>query len=110
MGPRRRRPPGGRAARRRRAIAGRLAAWTRAGLAVVLLGVAAPAAARAGAFSAEYRAGLRRTAELRRQGRAAQVARPVGTIVPWPLPPALIIRQGPAVHDEVRGLLRALRR
>jgi len=76
----------------------------------VLLGVAAAPAARAGAFSAEYRAGLRRTAELRRQGRAARVARPVGTIVPWPLPPALIIRQGPAVHDEVRGLLRALRR
>ena len=109
MGPRRRRPPGGRAGESR-AIAGRPAAWTRAGLAVVLMGVAAPAAARAGEFSAEYRAGLRRTAELRRQWRAAQAARPVGTIVPWPLPPALIIRQGPEVHDEVHGLLRALRR
>jgi hypothetical protein len=87
--------------RRRRAAAG-------AGLAVVLLGLAAaPMAAHAGEFSAEYRAGLRRTAELRRQWRSS---RPVGTIAAWPVPPALIIRQTPEVHDEVRGLLRALRR
>jgi hypothetical protein len=83
--------------RRRRAAA-------RAGLAVVLLGLAAaPMAARAGEFSAEYRAGLRRTAELRRQWRASRASRPVGTIAAWPVPPALIIRQTPAAHDEVRG-------
>jgi hypothetical protein len=84
----------------------------RAGLAVVLLGPAAapPAAAPAGEFSAEYRAGLRRTAELRRQWRASRAARPVGAILAWPRPPALIIRQTPGVHDEVRDLLRALRR
>jgi hypothetical protein len=84
-------------------------AWARPLLAAVLL-AAAPPAARAGEFSAEYRAGLRRTAELRRQRRAPHAARPVGTIVAWPLPPALIIRQTPEVHGEVRGLLRAPRR
>lgn len=94
---------------RRRAPIGRLVAWTRLGLVVVLLGVAA-SPARAGEFSAAYQAGLRRTAELRRQRRASRVARPVGTIAPWPLPPALIIRQTPGVHDEVGDLLRALRR
>lgn len=76
-------------------------------LAIVLLGPASAPPAPAGEFSAAYRAGLRRTAELRRQRRAP---RPVGTIAPWPLPPALIIRQTPGVHDEVRGLLHALRR
>jgi hypothetical protein len=83
----------------------------RAALAVVLLGpAAAPPASPAGEFSAAYRADLRRTAELRRQRRASRAPAPVGTIAPWPRPPALIIRQTPGVHDEVRGLLRALRR
>ena len=91
------------------AITGRPVAWIRLGLAAVLLGGAAPPA-RAGEFSAEYRAGLRRTAELRRQWRASRATRPVGAIVPWPLPPTLIIRQTPQVHDEVGDLLRALRR
>jgi hypothetical protein len=54
----------------------------RLGLAVVLLGVAAPPPARAGEFSAAYRAGLRRTGELRRQRQVSRAARPVGTIVP----------------------------
>jgi hypothetical protein len=36
--------------------------------------------------------------------------RPVGTVAPWPVPPVLIIRQTPEVHDELRGLLRVLRR
>ena len=86
-------------------------AMARAVLAVVLLGLAAaPPMAHTGEFSAAYRADLRRTAELRRQRRAPRPARPVGTIVAWPLPPALIIRQTPEVHDEIRGLLRALRR
>lgn len=92
MGPSRRRP-----------------AWARPLLTVALL-AAAPLAARAGEFSAEYRADLRRTAELRRQRRALHAARPVGTIVTWPLSPALIIRQTPEVHGEVRGLLGSLRR
>jgi len=86
-------------------------ARARAGLAVVLLVLAAaPPASHAGEFSAAYRAELRRTAELRRQRRASRVPPAAGTIAPWPLPPALIIRQTPGVHDEVRGLLRALRR
>ena len=57
-----------------------------------------------------WQGSLRRTVELRRQRQASRVARPVGTIVPWPLPPALIIRQTSEVHNEVGGLLRALRR
>ena len=35
---------------------------------------------------------------------------PVGAIVPWPMPPALIVRQTPQVHDEVGSLLDVLRR
>jgi hypothetical protein len=61
--------------------------------------------------SPEYRAVLRSTAELRKQRRQARDARPpVGAIVPYPMPPALIIRHTPAVHDEVQGLLDLLRR
>jgi hypothetical protein len=54
----------------------------------------------------------RPAAHRRAAAAAARLPRPpaVGTIAPWPLPPALIIRQTPGVHDEVRGLLRALRR
>jgi hypothetical protein len=80
-------------------------------LAVVLLvSGLGPFPARAGEFSAAYRESLRRTVELRRQREQARAERAVGTIVPWPAPPALIIRQTPEVHDEIRGLLRALRR
>jgi hypothetical protein len=80
-------------------------------LAVVLMGPCSGGGpARAGEFSAAYRASLRRTVELRRQRRMAQTDRPVGTIVPWPAPPTLIIRQTPDVHDEIRGLLGVLRR
>ncbi len=61
--------------------------------------------------SPEYRAGLRRTAELRKQRRQARDARPpVGAIVPYPMPPALIIRHTPGAHDDVQGLLDLLRR
>jgi hypothetical protein len=55
--------------------------------------------------------------EKRRQRRARRAQaqgsddmRPVGAIVPWPMPPALIIRQTPQVHDEVGSLLDKLRR
>jgi hypothetical protein len=60
--------------------------------------------------SPEYRAGLKRTAELRKHRRRDATAQPVGVIVPYPFPPALIIRHTPQVHDEVRGLLDVLRR
>jgi hypothetical protein len=79
-------------------------------LAVVLLTSATdPPPASAGEFSAAYQASLRRTVELRRQRRLDRAEPPVGTIVPWPAPPTLIIRQTPEVHDEIRGLLRVLR-
>ena len=35
---------------------------------------------------------------------------PIGTMVPWPMPPALIIRHTPQVHGEVNRLLDQLRR
>jgi hypothetical protein len=80
-------------------------------MAVILLTPGAgPLAARAGEFSAAYQASLRRTVELRRQRRMSPSTRPVGTIVPWPLPPTLIIRQTSEVHGEIGGLLRGLRR
>ena len=44
------------------------------------------------------------------QSRDPEDPRPVGAIVPWPMPPALIIRQTPQVHDEVGSLLDVLRR
>ena len=60
---------------------------------------------------------IRKTVEQRRQrrarraqGRGVDDLRPVGAIVPWPMPPALIIRQTPQVHDEVGSLFDVLRR
>jgi len=60
--------------------------------------------------SAEYRAVLRRTLELRKARRSARTAEPIGQIVPFPLPPTLIIRHTREVHGEIEDLLRLLRR
>jgi hypothetical protein len=67
--------------------------------------------------SEAYKKSLRKTLEKRRQRRAQRAqsqglddARPVGAIVPWPMPPALIIRQTPEVHAEMNSLLGQLRR
>jgi hypothetical protein len=67
--------------------------------------------------SEAYKESLRKTLEKRRQRRAlrAQAAgsvdpQPIGAIVPWPMPPALIVRQNPEVHGEVNSLLGQLRR
>jgi hypothetical protein len=67
--------------------------------------------------SAAYRESIRRAAENRRQRRARRRQQPgqgiagaVGAIVPWPMPPALVIRQTPDVHDEIGAFLSALRR
>jgi hypothetical protein len=64
-----------------------------------------------------FRQSMQQTLEKRRQRRArralgqdADDTRPVGAIVPWPMPPALIIRHTPEVHGEVNSLLRQLRR
>ena len=46
--------------------------------------------------------------EAGRNRRPRRRARP-GLIVPYPFPPALIIRQTPEAHDEVDALLRMLR-
>ena len=73
-------------------------------------------AAGATQFSAEYQASLRQTVErrrsrrARRQQNAAEAAGAVGAIVPWPMPPALIIRHTSEVHGEVGALLYGLRR
>jgi hypothetical protein len=68
-----------------------------------------PQAAQAGEPSPAYKAALRRTAELRKERRSRVVPSPVGVIVAYPMPPSLIIRQTPGVHDEIEGLLRLLR-
>jgi hypothetical protein len=64
----------------------------------------------AGEPSPEYRASLRRTLELRKQRRAARGSQqPVGLIVPFPMPPSLIIRQTREAHEEIGALLGGLR-
>jgi hypothetical protein len=65
--------------------------------------------------SEAYRESIRRTLELRRQrranrGQAMGDSRPVGGIVPWPMPPALVIRHTPQVHDEIGSFLGLLRK
>lgn len=65
--------------------------------------------------SKEYQESIRKSVEQRRRRRARRGQdpnglRPVGAIVPWPMPPALIIRQTPQVHDAVGSLLDQLRR
>jgi hypothetical protein len=67
--------------------------------------------------SQAYRDSIRKTLEKRRQRRARRAlgpgldgARPIGAIVPWPMPPALIIRHTPEVHGELDSLLGGLRR
>ncbi len=60
--------------------------------------------------SAEYRAVLRRTLELRKERKGNRATAPVGKIVPYPMPPTLIIRHTREVHGEVESLLRLLRR
>ncbi len=65
--------------------------------------------------SEAYRESIRRTVEKRRQRRANRGQgmgdpRPVGAIIPWPMPPALIIRHTHQVHDEIESLLGLLRK
>jgi hypothetical protein len=63
--------------------------------------------------SEAYRESIRRTVERRRErraGRGSGDSRPVGGIVPWPMPPALVIRHTPQVHDEIDSFLRLLRK
>jgi hypothetical protein len=74
------------------------------------------AAGRAAEPSADYQASIRQTVERRRQRRArrqqnaAEDSAAVGAIVPWPMPPALIIRHTREVHGDVGSLLYGLRR
>jgi hypothetical protein len=48
----------------------------------------------------------------RREQQQAQGMPPaaVGAVVPWPMPPELVIRQTPDVYSEITALLSALRR
>jgi hypothetical protein len=79
-------------------------------LASLIIGETASTSTRAVEPSAEYRAVLRRTLELRRERRGIRSAAPVGKIVPYPMPPSLIIRHTREVHGDVESLLRLLRR
>jgi hypothetical protein len=63
--------------------------------------------------SEDYQESIRRTVERRRdrrarrgQGTSGSVA--PGAIVPWPMPPALIIRQTRETHDEIGSFLGLL--
>ncbi len=65
--------------------------------------------------SQAYRDSIRQTVEKRRQRRANRGQgmgdlRPIGEIIPWPMPPVLIIRHTPQVHDEIESLLGLLRK
>lgn len=65
--------------------------------------------------SAAYRESIRRTVEKRRQrranrGQAMGDSGPIGGIVSWPMPPTLIIRHTPQVHDEIESFLGLLRK
>jgi hypothetical protein len=79
-------------------------------LASLLVVEATSTSAQSAEPSAEYRAVLRRTLELRKERRAIRPAGPVGKIVPYPFPPTLIIRQTREVHGEIESLLGLLRR
>lgn len=67
--------------------------------------------------SAAYKESLRKTLEKRRQRRAQRAQaqgvvdpQPIGAIVLWPMPPALIVRHTPEVHGEVSSLLGQIQR
>jgi hypothetical protein len=80
-------------------------------LAALLLPWARPCVAQQGGPSPAYKAELRKTLEQRRQRRARQGGSPApNSIVPWPMPPSLIIRATPDIHDEVQSLFWLLRR
>jgi hypothetical protein len=66
--------------------------------------------ASAGDPSPEYRAQLRRTAELRKQRRRGAANAPVGVIEAYPMPPVLIIRHTAETHAEIEAFLDLLRR
>jgi len=84
--------------------------WPLALLASLAVVQATSTLSRADEPSAEYRAVLRRTLELRKERRGNRDTAPVGRIVPYPMPPTLIIRHTREVHGEVESLLRLLRR
>ena len=80
-------------------------------LAALLVRRPRPCVAQQRGPSPAYKAELRKTVEQRRQRRARQGSSPAAnSIVPWLMPPTLIIRTTPDVHDEVQSLLWLLRR
>jgi hypothetical protein len=82
-----------------------------AALSGVLLSLPCPCGAQQKDSSPAFRAELRKTLEQRRQRRARRESgRPPNAIVPWLMPPTLIIRATPDVQDEVQALLWALRK
>jgi hypothetical protein len=80
-------------------------------LAALLLPCTRPCLAQKGGPSPAYKAELRKTLEQRRQRRARGGNSPAtNSIVPWLMPPTLIIRATPEVHNEVQSLFWLLRR
>ena len=65
--------------------------------------------------SEDYQESIRRTVKRRRERRARRGQGTIGSvapgaIVPWPMPPALIIRQTRETHDEIGSFLGLLRK
>jgi hypothetical protein len=80
-------------------------------LAALLMSCPRPCLAQKGGPSPAFKAELQKTLEKRRQRRARLGASPApNSILPWLMPPALIIRATPDVHDEVQSLFWLLRR
>jgi hypothetical protein len=90
--------------RRSRHVAALAAAW------FVFLPTAAAGQDRNRGASPAFQAELRKTLEQRRARRTRAGVRPPNAIIPWPMPPVLIIRATPEVHDEIDSLLGKLRR
>jgi hypothetical protein len=58
----------------------------------------------------DYGESIRKTVERRRQRRARRGqgmmgSAPIGGIVPWPMPPALVIRHTRETHEEIESFL-----
>ena len=82
--------------------------WTAAVLVAGLGNGLATAPSRA-EDSPAFKASIRHTIEVRNRRRRERANRPPGKMDGWPMPPALVIRQTPEAHDEIRDFLRLLR-
>jgi len=85
--------------------------WTVAALVATLLAAdSAPVLSQNPPAQGQAKGGGREKAAGKRPARRKPRGNaPVGLIVPYPFPPALIIRQTPEAHDEIQAFLNMLR-